>query len=388
MLSDYQSCYDIIDKYFENPEEVDPYEDSELLLFQNKSLEKMGKFRECVDHLDKSMKKIVDKHQARILKARFTLFQGNYTEAISMWAELVREEPDNVAFHVGLQCSLLQLPYDSCLSCLDVSKLPSNELVLSESEITSLLKFYGTLTLSSRSFRKIELSLTAGSQDFSVLLKNFILSSLNSGIPSTFDDIHALVTSSSVSNRSNSVHRVAFEIVDAILTEDLLPITRLWAWFLKAQLLDSLGKYSEAISLLDECLQHTPTAIDIYLKKADILEKKGSFLDASTVVEDCRKLDLQDRYLNNYSTRMLLRADKLEEAKDTIAIFTKHDGEPEKTLFDLQCCWYELEVAESLARQKQWKAALEKFSAVRQHFKDQFNDLFDFHGYCVRKVIT
>jgi peptide alpha-N-acetyltransferase len=218
------------------------------------------------------------------------------------------------------------------------------------------------------------------------LLKNFVASSLNSGIPSTFDDVHALIASPAAKNRRSALLETALEIANDLIREDMLPITHLWALYFKAQLLDLSGNFKEAISLLDECLEHTPTAIDIYLKKADILEKIGRFLPASSVVEECRKLDLQDRYLNNYSTRMFLRADKLEEAKETIAIFTKHDGEPEKTLFDLQCCWYELEVAESMARQKMWKSALEKFSSVRQHFKDQFNDLFDFHGYCVRKV--
>ena len=49
---------------------------------------------------------------------------------------------------------------------------------------------------------------------------------------------------------------------------------------------------------------------------------------------------------------------------------------------------YELEVAESYLRTKQWGPALKKFYAVKKHFNDFYDDLFDFHGYCVRKVLV
>ena len=30
----------------------------------------------------------------------------------------------------------------------------------------------------------------------------------------------------------------------------------------------------------------------------------------------------------------------MKQAMETIALFTKHDGDPQETLFNLQCNWY------------------------------------------------
>lgn len=58
---------------------------------------------------------------------------------------------------------------------------------------------------------------------------------------------------------------------------------------------------------------------------------------AAIVMDKCRELDLQDRYLNNQATRYLLQAGRIEQAMSTIALFTKHDGDSELILYELQC---------------------------------------------------
>lgn len=67
-------------------------------------------------------------------------------------------------------------------------------------------------------------------------------------------------------------------------------------------------------------------------------------------------------------------------------MFTKHEGDAEKILFDLQANWYEAEVGESYSRTKQWGQALKKFYAIKKHFQDYIDDMSDFHGFCLRKV--
>lgn len=90
--------------------------------------------------------------------------------------------------------------------------------------------------------------------------------------------------------------------------------------------------------------------------------------------------------MNNKATKYYLRADRVEEGMNTIAMFTKHDGDPQQTLFDLQCIWYELELGESLVRKGQLGLALKKFYAVEKHFTDFVEDQFDFHAFSIRKV--
>lgn len=165
-----------------------------------------------------------------------------------------------------------------------------------------------------------------------------------------------------------------------------VPTSLLWAMFLKSHLLEMSGRYEEALVLIDECIEHTPTALDMYLKKARILKDMGAYNLAADTMDKCRALDLQDRYLNNKATKYLLRAGQISQALDTIAMFTKHDGDPQQILFDLQCNWYELEAAEAYAKNGKWGLALKKFYAVQKHFIDYYEDMFDFHAYCMRKV--
>ena len=67
-------------------------------------------------------------------------------------------------------------------------------------------------------------------------------------------------------------------------------------------------------------------------------------------------------------------------------MFTKHDGDPQQTLFDLQCIWYELEIGESYSRKGMYGPALKKFYAIEKHFTDFIEDQFDFHAFSMRKV--
>ena len=50
-------------------------------------------------------------------------------------------------------------------------------------------------------------------------------------------------------------------------------------------------------------------------------------------------------------TKYMLRADDVDNARATAALFTREEaGEPEQHLRDMQASWYELEVGSALAR--------------------------------------
>jgi peptide alpha-N-acetyltransferase len=155
-----------------------------------------------------------------------------------------------------------------------------------------------------------------------------------------------------------------------------------------AQHYDRMGDMPRAISNIDECLQHTPTAIELYQMKSKILRHAGDINAAHAVVEHGRTLDLQDRYINNRATKYALMSDQPQKAEDTISLFTKSDGDggTEANLFDMQVMWYELLAAESFHRKGEYGKSLKKFTAVEKHFFDIQEDQFDFHTYCIRKM--
>ncbi len=382
---------EVISKYFDSLlDEVDPYEDSELLLFQNELIEAQGQYHVALQHLDSCSTKIVDKFIFRIRRARLLLFMGDFAGSFEIWKSLVMEQTENLDFHVGLQCSFLRL--ESSPTFLKQRQLPIHSLCLEDDQKTNLLQVYDTLSLSSRICIKIKLVLSFNLQNSkNSAFRRFLEDSLIHGIPSLAEDLCSLASVLSSIHSSLSSRELCLCWIDEIqeiMTQSTSPIVSFWGMYLKSQLYVFLGDIRSALRQLDFCINHTPTAIDAYTRKSELLESCGKFTEAAELANECRSFDLQDRYLNNFATLRFLRADAVSAALDTISIFTKHDGEPEKTLKDLQCSWYELELAESLAREKRWSHSIQKFLCVREHFIEESNDLFDFHSYCVRKVCT
>lgn len=399
----YSAAFEVLNKYHENvSEKGEAYEESELFLFQVLCLQKDKRFADAVAHLERNKAKIVDKLSWKIRHAELLTLQGLFEEAAAEWTSLLQEQPDNYQLHRGCQAALLRLDETRCAEALALKglRLPCNTLALSDAEKGVLSEWYTQQTTRSRTLDQIRLFLAQGSADFAETLRAFLKKNLQRGVPSLCQDIlslavmpdplratHLIYAKEPSAVRAHPTISLALELTDSLLVEmhdD--PVGQLWSYFLKAHLLEMGGDIRGALVAIDAAIAHTPTAIDMRAKKARLKKKLGELADAAIEMDECRAIDLQDRYLNNKATKYLLRADEVSLAMNTIAMFTKHEGDPQKTLFDLQCSWYELELAESYARQKKWGLALKKFHAIKAHFVEQYDDLFDFHGYCIRKV--
>jgi N-alpha-acetyltransferase 15/16, NatA auxiliary subunit len=143
------------------------------------------------------------------------------------------------------------------------------------------------------------------------------------------------------------------------------PSTLFWAWYLRAGLHEMAGEYVDGIARMDQCLQHTPTAVDAYELKALLLKASGNIQTAVACLDCGRDLDRADRYINNQTTLYMLQAGMEQEALQRISMFTRHEGNPEQNLYDMQCSWYELELAACLARKGEWGRSLKKYGAYK-----------------------
>lgn len=59
----------------------------------------------------------------------------------------------------------------------------------------------------------------------------------------------------------------------------------LWTWYLRANLHEQVAEYANGISLIDKCIDHTPTAVDFYELKSRLLELGGDIQEAANVVD-------------------------------------------------------------------------------------------------------
>jgi hypothetical protein len=106
-------------------------------------------------------------------------------------------------------------------------------------------------------------------------------------------------------------------------TDSDMPTTYLWTLYFLAQHFSHIGQQSRALSLLSSAISHTPTLPELHTLKGRILKRVGDIRGASVAVNEARLLDGQDRFLNTKSAKYKLRAGLIEEANDTLGLFTK-----------------------------------------------------------------
>lgn len=164
-----------------------------------------------------------------------------------------------------------------------------------------------------------------------------------------------------------------------------------WAALLAARVADEAGRTSEALTLLNAGIAHTPTAIDLYSAKARVLKHCGAFQAAADVADYARTLDFADRYLNVKATQYALRAGRLEVGDKIVGQFVKTDGvgavegDPLAPLVSLQVMWYALETAAAHERAGNLGLALKFYTRVEAAIAEWAEDVADFHVYVLRK---
>jgi len=137
--------------------------------------------------------------------------------------------------------------------------------------------------------------------------------------------------------------------------------------------------------VVDQLIAHTPTNLDAFMLKARILKHAGEYELAHTYMDQARRMDTADRYLNTKCTRYALRAGHVETAEETVSLFLR-EGDGLISLVDMQCSWYENECGATWKRSKEYGKALKQYVNVTKHFHEMEEDQFDFHSYCLRKM--
>ncbi|KAI5282319.1 hypothetical protein KEM54_002847 [Ascosphaera aggregata] len=123
------------------------------------------------------------------------------------------------------------------------------------------------------------------------------------------------------------------------------------------------------------------------MTKARIYKHYGDLGKAAEVMEEARKLDIKDRYINSKAAKYQLRNNDNEGALDNVSKFTRNDisGGPIGDFLEMQCTWYLTEDGEAYLRQKKLGLAIKRFTQVMNIFDTWSEDQFDFHTFSLRK---
>ena len=176
----------------------------------------------------------------------------------------------------------------------------------------------------------------------------------------------------------------SFDSVEDKDSESLTCI--LWVYYFLAQHFDALKQFSLALFFADVALEHTPTLIDIFVIKAKIFKHSGYPEKAARCLEEAQSLDTSDRYLNSKCAKYLLRINKVQEANEMCAKFTREGVPASENLNEMQCMWFLTETASAYQRLGLYGEALKKCIEIDNHFAEITDDQFDFNTYCMLKV--
>ena len=72
----------------------------------------------------------------------------------------------------------------------------------------------------------------------------------------------------------------------------------------------------------------------------------------------------------------MLEAGMEDDALNRISMFTKHEGNPEINLYDMQCSWYELGLAACYAKKGDYGRALKKYCKWKGEIFDRTTSFF------------
>ncbi|ODV81632.1 N-terminal acetyltransferase A, auxiliary subunit [Suhomyces tanzawaensis NRRL Y-17324] len=383
--------------------DADAYEQSECVLYKNSIIAEAGDYAQALKVLDEDEDQIRDQLSFLEYKAKYLMLLGSKKEASLIYRTLLKRNPDNMHYYNLLEASLETL----------------------DKPIEFRLKLYERLaSFYPRSDPPKFLPLTfvpASSPLFEAKAREYIIPQLTKGVPATFVNVKPLYKDQ---KKLKVIESIVVDFYNKEASESSNPTIKLWTTYFLAQHYLYLNNLTKASEHIDAALKHSPTLVELYIIKARILKHEGKILEASEVMDQGRKLDLQDRFINSKTTKYLLRANKVNEAIDCISLFTKLDEDAVngcKDLHVMQCNWVLVESAEAYSRMyKDFEVKLEelrkagpaegeeesfkelendlienieiykglslkRFQAVVKIFKIFFNDQYDFHSYCMRR---
>ncbi|ORZ01390.1 NMDA receptor-regulated protein 1-domain-containing protein [Syncephalastrum racemosum] len=347
------------------------YEHSELLMYHNTLIEETGDYAAALKHLDAVEAKVTDSRGVQEKRALYLSKLGKQAEAEAEYRKLISENPHDR----GYTKSLL------ALRNLDEESKRAEAYAF----LTELAAEYPR----SKAIEDLVLTYATG-EAFTTRAAAVIQHALRKGVPSIFINLKKHYTDA---EKKAAIEKLVLGYRESLEKDGTfgsgnkeIPTVLLWTYYFIAQHYDYVGDQETALKYIDRAIEHTPTVVELYMTKGRIYKHKGDLQRAAAIVNDARELDLQDRFINSKCAKYMLRAGDIERAEQLMGLFTRKEVAPVQDLIDMQCQWFITEEAFAYLKKKDYGRALKKFHTIEKFYVDIFDDQFDFHTYCLRKM--
>lgn len=382
-------------------ENVKGNELNELKSFKLKLILKQNNYKEALTYLIENEKDFTDKtfYNEALFKVNFNL--ENYSAATENVDVLIKRNSENMQYTVDYLRSrfLLKNPDLKIENVTDFNSL-LNHLEVNASFRQILNELYNQFKaqaiengnkeiVKSKVVERLGLALT-NDEDFKNAFTKYLKSNIQSCNPSIFINIKWIyeLQESKLVIINEIIESLSKELDNqgTIFGEDLVPHIAWFRYFL-AQHHIKLANNIEALDLINQAIDSTPSVIEFFMLKSNILKRSFLFDIASKCYNKARILDVGDRYLNAKHAKIALRADNLEESLDLMKLFVK-DPLSDENIDHIQTSWYIIESAQHHLRKGQVPQADRLVRGIIQIFASIFEDQFDFYNYCLRRNVV
>ncbi|SCV04819.1 LAMI_0H19526g1_1 [Lachancea mirantina] len=390
---------------------TEAFEHSECLMYKNDVLFKLAgqdsqKLEEALKNLEQIKDQVFDKYAWYERKAAILMKLGDRKQASKVYRLLIKRNPDDVKYYKLLEVAL---------------GITSNDR-LRVALYDRFMKIYPRADPP----KFIPLTFIKDDTEFSRRLQAYIEPQLQRCAPATFGNIKCLYKKDS-KRMINSVENFVLQYLQN-LNSIKQPLQYVWTCYFLAQHFLFLKEFGKAQEFIGNAIEHTPTLVEFYILKARIMKHVGLLEEAAATINEGRKLDLQDRFINTKTVKYFLRSNMVEEAVEVVSIFTKNDDASNGVvdLHLLEASWFICEQAEAYYRlylerkrslqelrvqrttaeddeklselsklikeqtyevSKYKGLSLKRFLAIGKFYKQFEDDQLDFHSYCMRKGV-
>lgn len=375
LLKDYSSALKIIEEFRKtmqvSTKNSFDYEYSELLLYQNMVMREAGLLEEALQHINTYKEFICDKVNSLEIRGELLLALNKHQEAEKFYRTLIDRNHENKDYYLKLEEAL--------------------QLTTVEQKL-DLYKEYSIKFPRAHVPRRMPLYYAAG-DSLEALLDPYLQRALLKGVPPLFTDLQSLYDQP---GKADLIQQLMYRYLQNLETTGLLnpedessekePACILFVLMYLAEHHSFLSDTETALALLQRALDHTPTLIELYIVKGDILKHAGDMLGSVDAVTEAQTLDTADRYVNSKSASFMLAANMVQPAQEMCSKFTREGVSAMENLNEMQCMWFQNDSAHAYHRLGQYGQALKMCHQVDRHFTEIIEDQFDFHTYCMRKM--
>ena len=371
------------------PIPIQPYELSEMYLYEVYIYQDGGLFEKALQVLDKAMADgfIRDVTGAMEMRAQLLASLGRNDEARDAYYQLLDENPENHRCHKQIIDMARASTADNADPgyAVEAGGGAAGTSGTKNNDETVLVEIYDDLIQKhprSRSCKRIPLDFDIPGDRFKERLRAFVTPYIEKGIPSLFAELEPLYVNA---KKGRIIGEVLVELQDSLVAGTDAGCSPFWIRLCLAMHYSRIGRDGEAIRSIDQAIGEAPddeSRIDAFSAKSKILDAVGDYRGAAEMAENARKLDLADRYLNCRASMAFFKALQPERAEDLCQMFTKGGN---NNFYDMQATWYEMASGHCFAELGDYARALKRFRKVEEHYIDFIDDQYDFFVYCTHK---